>query len=251
METYVINIDGEEFTGAPTMTTEEVNKAFDAAVEEWPEVRREHEKKSLLASIMRGIGGDRMSVETGLLDEEVELSYTAWEIRHGVVVQHGKEGNKLTAWTKDGRITGPEIKYYIDKSEDGDFSIRIRHEKVTQALFREGILERYIITINDKEYIGAPTYTKKGAEAAFEAVVAEKSSFKGSRLELRAKIKKLKSLDAGRMHYAIHLLTLDSWRIAREYEAKHGVVGNFFRDDEKFHFGAWIQDGLIIGPLAE
>lgn len=250
METYVITIDGEEFTGAPTMTSEEVNKAFDAAVEEWPEVRREHEKKYLLASILRGIDGDRMSVETGLLDEEVEQSYTAWQIRHGVVVQHGKDGNRLTAWTKDGRLIGPEIKY-VNKCEDGDFSIRIRHEKVPQGMFLEGVLKRFIITINSKEYIGAPTFTKKGAETAFEAVVAEKSSFKGSRLELWAKIKKLKSLDADRMHYAIHLLTLDSWRIAREYEAKHGVVGNFFRDDEKFHFGAWIQDGLIIGPLAE
>lgn len=246
----MINIDAEEFVGAPTLTPEEAGSAFDAAMEEWPGVRREHDRNYLLASILRGIGGKRMSVETGLLDEEVELSYTAWQIKHGVVVKHGKEGNKLTSWTKDGRITGPEIKN-VDKSDDGDFSVRIRHEKVTQGMFREGVLERYIITINNKEYIGAPTYTRQGAEAAFEAALAEMPALNELRREFRDKINKLKSLDADRMHNAILLLKLDSWRIAREWETKYGVAGHFFMKDESFHLKAWTQDGLIIGPLAE
>lgn len=250
METYVINIDGEEFVGAPTMATEEVNKAFDAAVKEWPEVRREHHKKWLLASILLGIGGDRMSVETDVLNNEgVELSYTLWQIRHGVVVQHGKDGNRLTAWTKDGRIIGPEIKN-VDEPEDGDFSIRIRHEKVKQGMFREGVLERYIITINDKEYIGAPTYTRQGADAAFEVALVEMPTLKESRREVWNKIKKLKSIDADRMDNAIHLLKQNTWRITREWEAKYGVAQEFFIEDEKFHLKAWTIDGMVMGPLA-
>lgn len=250
METYVINIDGEEFVGAPTMTPEEVQKAFDAAMVEWPEVRREHNRKYLLGSILRGIGGDRVSVETDVLDEEVELSYAAWQIRHGVVVQHGKDGNRLTAWTKDGRIMGPIIKA-VDRSEDGEFNIRIRHEKVTQGMFREGVLERYIITINDKEYIGAPTYTRQGADATFEAALVEMPALKESRREVRNKIKKLKSIDADRMHNAIHLLKQNTWWITREWEAKYGIAQEFFIEDEKFHLKAWTQEGPIVGPLAD
>lgn len=249
MERYIVNIDGQEFEGAPTMTPEEVQKAFDAAVAEWPDVRREHNKKWLLASILRGIAGERMSAETGVLDEEVEKSLNEWQVRHGIFVQYGKGWKRLTAWTKEGRMIGPEIKS-IDTSEDAEFTIRIRHEKVAEGMSHEGILERFKVTINGKEYTGAPTYTRKGAEVAFEAALAEKPALDESRRKLNDKIKKMKAVDEDKMHNAIKYLRICMWHLAREWETRHGVAGHFFMEDEKFHLGAWTEDGLIMGPVA-
>lgn len=247
MVTYVINIDGEEFTGAPTMTTEEVNKAFDAAVKEWPKVRKKLERKHLGISIFISLGVDFMGRGISQIDDDNERKMSKWEELHGIVCVWRDEKRKLIAWTKDGAVEGPALNMHGPVEDE--FNLSIKRNRISPP---NSSLEWEEIVINGRSYLSYAVFPgAKEAEEAMAAALAELPSVDKRMTEKVRMIKKIRSADGNdRMQYSIRQLYLEMSRIRNGWDMRHGVAEKFVTDDEKFHIVAWTKEGMIVGPVA-
>lgn len=245
MERYIVNIYGQEIEGAPTMTPEEVKRAFDAAVAEWPEVRKARDRKYLYASILNALGGEIMEREVSRLYDAADCERNNWEKRHGVISSLWDEKRLLTAWTKEGKIEGPALDMHGPVEDE--LNLTIKRDKFSPP---NSSLEWEEIIINGRSFMSYALFP--GEKEAKEAMATELTDWhrENKRLkEIMSRIKKIKSSgEEDRMQYFIRLLYFEKDCIRTGWEMRHEVAEKFIIDDEKCHIVAWTREKMIVGP---
>lgn len=232
MKKYCIVIDDEEYVGTPTLTKTEIEKTFEAALAEWPEVRASLNQKLNTMLALEAEDDVKFSPATGKLYEEfLEIQYD-WLTCHGVDMlslspprEQESLKFKLTAWTEKGKVDGPIIKW--PNSND----------KETGSL----------------EFKSTRVLSVKEVGSAFEAALAEWPEVSKESSRIRNVLKAFQEQSKDRMGMEALRLQIESCRINREWEERHGVVEKWI--DDRDHFGFYMvaltKAGRIIGPKLE